>query len=58
MNMDIERRKKYFKRLLPDEVLTKEFKEDPEKKIEIQEQPHTHSVEAWTEEELRTLKFE
>lgn len=56
--MDIERRKKYFKRLLPDEVLTKEFKEDPEKEIEIQEQPHAPSVEAWTEEELRTLKFE
>lgn len=58
MNMDIERREKYFKGLLPDEVLTKEFKEDPEKEIEIQEQPHTPGAEAWTEEELRTLKFE
>lgn len=56
--MDIEKREKYFKGLLPDEVLAKEFKEEPEKEIEIQEQPHTPSVEAWTEEELRTLKFE
>ena len=56
--MDIDRREKYFKGLLPDEALTKKFKEEPEKEIEIQEQPHTPSIETWTEEELRTLKFQ
>ena len=56
--MDIERRKKYFKGILSDESLTKEFKEEPEKTIEVQDQPPTSDVAPWEEEELRTVKFE
>lgn len=56
--MDVERRRKYFKGIVSESAITREFKENPEKKIEIQEQPHIPSAEAWTEEQLRTLKFE
>lgn len=56
--MDIERRKKYFKGLLPYKSLAKEFEEKPEKTIEVQDNLPASDVAPWEEEELRTLKFE
>ena len=57
--MDIDRREKYFKGLVSESAMTREFAECNEPKIEVNEEKSVLSnIEPWSDEELQTITFD
>lgn len=57
--MDIERRRKYFKGIVSESAITREFAECDEPKVEVNEEKSVLiDIEPWNEEELRTITFD
>ena len=57
--MDIERRRKYFKGIVSESAITREFTKCDEPKVEVNEEKSVLiDIEPWSDEELRTITFD
>lgn len=57
--MDIERRRKYFKGIVSESAITREFTDHEEPRLEVCEENSVLSnIEHWSDEELRTITFD
>lgn len=57
--MDIERRRKYFKGVVSESAITREFAVHTEPKLEVLEEKSVLSnIEPWSDEELQTITFD
>ena len=57
--MDIERRRKYFKGIVSESAITREFVNYEEPKLEVCEEKSVLSnIEPWSDEELQTITFD
>ena len=57
--MDIERRRKYFKGIVSESAITREFTDYEEPRLEVcEEKSVLLNIEPWSDEELRTITFD
>lgn len=57
--MDVERRRKYFKGIVSESAITREFVNHEEPRLEVCEEKSVLSnIEPWSDEELRTITFD
>lgn len=57
--MDIERRRKYFKGIVSESVITREFANYEEPRLEVCEEKSVLSnIEPWSDEELQTITLD
>ena len=57
--MDIERRRKYFKGIVSESAITREFVNHEEPRLEVCEKKSVLSnIEPWSDEELQTITFD
>lgn len=57
--MDVERRRKYFKGIVSESAITREFADHEEPRLEVCEENSVLSnIEPWSDEELRTITFD
>lgn len=57
--MDIERRRKYFKGIVSESAITREFADREEPKLEVCEEKSVLSnIKPWSDEELQTITFD
>ncbi len=57
--MDIERRRKYFKGIVSESAITREFTDHEEPRLVVCEENSVLSnIEPWSDEELQTITFD
>lgn len=57
--MDIERRRKYFKGIVSESAITREFTDHEEPRLVVcEENSVLIDIEPWSDEELQTITFD